>query len=344
MGSSPTVAIGGEKLQKMVEQIQKQEGGFRFGEIWRHDKNALGLIVPIVRENAPERDYVTLHEVKDDVKISDTGRISELEVTSKAKKPVFIRVGSKFEGLGTQSRAANFSVILMPKVTTIPLKGGKQSVPIGPFRTRIPVQCIHASHPIRSGNVFSLCSTTAPRGVEHQYLSRSNQSSTWDAVSSYHNVAAIATVGSAMYSTPSDNLIETQRQVDKFSEDIENIVKEAPHYEDQVGAVFLDVNGVVGLEVFDSPQSWSAFSEDLIKKYGDILAKKQAEPIFELREDIIPKKIDEFLGKLLACKTMDAFSDVSAKTESLEGEGVLGEYTMLNGNVIHLLGVRKESA
>jgi len=330
-------------LQILVGQIQRQEG-FRFGEIWRHDKNSLGLIVPIIRENAPERDYVTLYEVKNDVKISDTGRINELEVTSKVNKPVFIRVGSKFEGLGTQSRAAKFSVIVMPETKTIPIEGGKPHVQISPSKTRIPVHCIHASHPIRSGCVFSLCSTTAPRGVERKFLSRADQSSTWTAVSSYYNMVATTTGGSAIYSTASDNLIETQRQVDKFSKDIEAIVKDAPHYEDQVGAVFLDVNGVVGLEVFDSPQSWTAFSEDLIKKYGDILSKKQTEPIFELREDIIPKKIGEFLNKLLVCKATEVFSEDGAKTVSMEGDGVLGEYTVLNGKVIHLLGVREESA
>jgi hypothetical protein len=47
-----------------------------------------------------------------------------------------------------------------------------------------------------------------------------------------------------------------------------------PRVENQVGVVIFDLNGVVGLELFDHPDSWKAPCEDVIRQYADVIEQK----------------------------------------------------------------------
>jgi len=321
-------------MKKLIEDIIGQKNGFRFSKPWRYTDQSLGIIVPIIREKAPNRNYITLQEATEEaIQITDSGSINKVNVVSKSKAPVFIRMGSMLGskgGASTQPRAVNSSIVIMPQETTVDLPDREHKI-------EVSVMCIHASQPISRGTGLILMGL-APEEVEQPLAMKSSQSHVWGGVREFarvsehrHRLGGVARL--------SDDLISNMRQVERFKKDVEDVLKAVPCLEDQVGMVILDLDGVIGIEVFDSPKSWAAFNEDVTKKYGDVLAEKQDEPLFELREDRIQSKIVDFMRKLTACEGVEVFSVKTAKTLSLKGD-VIGEYTTIGKRTVHLLGMR----
>src|SRR2546425_432011 len=56
-------------------------------------------------------------------------------------------------------------------------------------------------------------------------------------------------------------------------------VREIPRYESQCGILVYDEEGVAGVEVFDSPDSWTVLSRSVLERYGEVLARKARSPI-----------------------------------------------------------------
>jgi len=82
--------------------------GYKLSDPWKYSEETLGVVVPILRQRAPEREYVTMYEVLKDLGMKDTGRIDQVELQNRTGKAVFVRAGTIFAG-ATQSRAAQHS-------------------------------------------------------------------------------------------------------------------------------------------------------------------------------------------------------------------------------------------
>src|SRR5207249_3902820 len=96
----------------------------------------------------------------------------------------------------------------------------------------------------------------------------------------------------------SDNLVRELGLGDTFAKIIEEITKEVPTHEGQVGIVVLDENGVYGLEMFDSPESWKALSNGMMNKFGEIIVRKVDEKIIDVR--VNAEKVKEGIIKFLS--------------------------------------------
>lgn len=344
-----------EKNSMLIEQFLgnlNNEIGYKFGTPWRYSDKSLGVIVPILKiGDIGEREYVTLEEAKDKgVTFKDSGHIDKVIIESLLSVPIFIRSGTVLRSQGTQSRAVESSVIIIPEKEKVGQKekpGKKEKV-----EQEIPVRCIYASKGIRTGGIFAY-GGDAPSEVRSTLLSKSGQSSTWEAVGRATNRLMALRFGSSArgsthhfsshttYAASHDNLAGVMEEVDKFTTDIDEILKKVPLFEDQVGAVFLDMKDVVGIELFDHPKSWEAIHKEVEKRLGESITKEEEKTFFKPDYEQVKPLALSFLKKLIDSEKIETSkgNDVYSVT-LLKGDGVIGEATSINGKVIHLVGMK----
>jgi len=323
-----------------------KEIGYKFGTPWRYSDKALGVVVPILRQGGvdEERIYVTLEEAKDQgITFKDTGRIDRVILETPLRKPIFVRSGTALKSGGTQPRAVETSVVIVPQEE-------KDKIPTAPIITKqeISVRCIYSSKPISSSSKFEY-GGFVPLEVGNVLISRSGQAATWNAVNdsthrlmSHHSYASSSErTGRGMMSgrIATDDLVGVMEDVDKFTGDIDKILAKVPLFEDQVGAVFLDMKDVVGLEMFDHPKSWEAIHKEVEKRLGESLAKEEEKTFFKPDYDSIKPLILEFLKKLLESEKTE-MSHGMTSTVTLKGDGVLGEAVTIDKKIIHLVGMK----
>ena len=305
---------------------------FKWGKPKRLSDRSMGVVVPILREGESERNYAVLEEVKDKVEITDSGRIGEVSVRSRADRPVFMRGGTLLKGQGTQSRVVTCGTVVMPEREEV-IKRGKVAVPV-------PVACVHSSHPISTGTGFDVVGKShAPRAfLMYMRGPYTNQSMMWSAIGDYSRTAAESGVREV-----SNNLIHTMERVDEFKRDIEGIIKKVPREENQVGMLVFDEKGVVGIELFDHPDSWKALVEAIAKSYADVLAREDKEQVFEVRMERVIEAAMHFWERLKRCKDGEVlFECEGARTVYFSGDGIAGEYTMIGATMIHGVATRVE--
>lgn len=313
---------------ELLNSIKEETDGFRLGEIWKLSDKALGALVPILRHKNFKRSYVMLEELsKDKYDVVDSGSINKIKIKGAFDKAVFIRTGNMFEGQGTQSRAVEVSVIILPT------KQKKEII--------IPARCVHASHPI-TGNAKFERFGYAPREVTRSLFTQGGQGAVWASVRG-SSARLFSLAGDKVQRfRMNDSMVENIKQVKDSKSKISNIVKKVPCLENQVGVIILDEKGVSNIEVFDHSDSWKAFHESIIQDYSDILSREQEEPLFEIKKEAVPKKISEFMEKIKNTEEDVVFQDGGAITLVLKNENIVGEYTILDDELIHLLASRKE--
>jgi len=342
----------------LVEELIEGEN-YVFGEPWELTSESLSAVVPIIRRAVgEERDYVVLQELTGEkTLLIDSGRIDKIKAVSQGvEKPVFVRAGSIFKGLGTQSRANQYSVFLVP---------GKENL--------LDVFCVHASHGISARSGFAL-SSVVPRKVEDALMSpHKSQARVWRAAAvrgarapvsrclscgssrlmmTYEAETVCLACGYTVAPIPSraqvlsnwrarlmgDNTVANVEEMSKFNKRVEDVLSKIPaDIDGQVGIVVLDTYGVLGLEMFDHPDSWRAFSESVVRNYADVLTKERAaEGLFELKSERIPFVVRNFLKKAKNLSETMVLRDQIWETKALSGD-LIGECTTLHSNVMHLI-------
>lgn len=298
-------------------------GDIEFGDPWKHTDESPSVAIPILRKTIKKRNYKMFQEIKDELNLKDSGSIDKIEVSSKANEPIFIRGGSMFSGVGTQSRSANFGIVIMPNKEKIPVK----------------VSCIHASHPIRNGATFTMSLGEVPLKTQRHMLYASSsetnaQSGVWHSINNWTATQAGTLKGL------SDDLIRNMEKINKAKKDIEKVITKIPLHERQVGVAILDLQGVFALELFDSPKSWNAIAEETFKKYSEKLAETYERPLFKIDSEQLLPTIMKFLRELADGDRKLLFEDKSTKTYALSTKNVVGEYTKLYNEIIHLIAMR----
>lgn len=304
----------------MKDLIFKIEETYQFKEPWRATDRSLTIIVPIVAKQVGSRNYVVLEKVKNNVKIEDTGRIGEAKITGDVGKPTFIPGGTMLKG-ATQARATLFGIVVTPQKTE-----------------PIPVHCIHASRVIRPGAHFTSAGR-APVKVYSSMLSSLHQWDTWAAVSIYGR-----SLPSTLHITAShDDLVSLVEEIQKFRENLKEILKSIPSYINQTGVVIIDNDGVLGLEMYDHPDSWKALEETIVKSYYEAFAKEDKTGIFETDLEKVIVIIKAFMEEIKNSQEEEVFNKNNSRTIIVKAERYIGEYTKLNGKTIHLLVTRLEN-
>lgn len=310
-------------LEKIMEHLE--DGTLTFGTPWKLTEESLSAAIPIIMKGAPDREYVLIQEVRDKVELTDTGNINRSTATNKSGKTVFVRKGTLLKG-NTQNRGVVIGTVLFPNEVK-----------------DLNIQCVHRTSGIVTGASFAAMPTIAPRGVEQAFINYSGQGETWSAVANDTrrlNAMAVRNVVSA-----NDNLIgvieELSSGIGGFKEEIEKTLEKIPAtLNNQVGMVVIDSKGVYGVELFDHPDSWKAFSDSVARNYVDVLSEK-GKGLFSINLEKTVPVAREFIKALVNSEQTVLDQEKTAKTCSLTGKGLVGEYTSLNETVIHLIGSRK---
>lgn len=349
-------------LQSFMNSIIDNKNGYRLGEPWKFGDEYLAVVVPVLRDNPPDRKYITMYEILKELNIRDTGSINQVELQNKTGKAVFIRAGTIFTGK-TQNRASQHSGIY-----------DKEKEPI-------PVKCVHASHGISKGAqmkygdiaplsvAVSLMSgmqsdvwstvrrytgtygTPAdsygyrPSSTQTHYISRRTGSGrTWSGTggslafsSSNSSISA-----SSLRTAGSDDLLGYMQKGKQSKGIIDEMMQKVPLFPDQAGAVVFSPVGVMAFETFDHPKSWTAIKKEIIEKYGDKITNKQAEHLFELKPDMIQPLLRKFIDAMNKCTEKTLKQDEFSETRAIQGNGIVGDYTIVQGQVIHTLLLRED--
>ncbi len=307
----------------VIETVRLVLEEHEIGEPWKLTKGA-GFVLPILgRPPFIDRNYVLLQEVLDDVTFKDTGGIGGVDVSNRSGSNVFMRKGTMLKGMGTQSRSPVAGVVLEPIEDLI----------------KVPVNCIHASHGIRAGAAFMAMGIT-PHSV---YQSLGRQSETWADISSYSARARAGATRaggmSAHYvaSMSTDALVDVEESVGKFREEVDDLLKQIPgDHVNQVGIAVFDLKGVAGIEIFDHPDSWHAFSKSITRSYSELLTEEVSD-IYEIRMDRAEPALRDFLLKASDAERKMVTENKVSKVWALSAEGVDGELAEVEGREIHLV-------
>lgn len=331
-----------------------EEHEYKFGTPWRYSDKSLGVVVPILKiGNIEERGYITLEEAKDQgITFRDTGHIDRVMIESSLGIPIFVRSGTALKSIGTQPRAVETSTVIIPeKVAEKTFE--KEEIPDIPkiiiTKQEIPVRCIHASKGIRSNETFGYAGYV-PLEVGSTLMARRGQSHIWAAVGeTTHRFMASSSFAQSRSRSgrlgfgpiSSDNLVGVMEEVDKATSNIDDILKNIPLFEDQVGAVFLDIKDVVAFEMFDHPKSWEAIHKEVEKRLAESATKEQ-ESFYKPDYDKVKPLVLTFLKKLIDGEKTETFKGRTISTFLLNGNGVIGEATTIDGKVIHIIGIKED--
>lgn len=326
----------GNEIGQFLWKIGEQTDGFTFGKPWRASNRSLGLVIPVLREGELKRKYKMMEEVKGKIDIEDTGDIDRMLVISNDEMNVFIRSGVILSGSG-QTRATISGMIIMPN-----------------SKQEIKVKCVYASKPTQRGAKMVAEDLAPPIVMQSLHDS---QRDTWNAVSHYasgmkaqvgfmsmtdHSVLGAKQQMGGIRSLDSDDLLGTMREVERSQKTVEGVIKDIPVQKNQVGCIIFDIDSIVGFEVFDGPKSWKAMHKKVISKYNEVLRKEQEKMLFELKPDVIPKKIAEFIEDLTKSDEKTTHSNEVSKTVVIDGERHIGEYTTIGADTIHVIVFKRE--
>ena len=316
-------------FEQFITAVKEEKQGFSFAEPWRYSDEALTAVMPIIRETIVDRNYLTLAEAGDTIKMRDTGTVGAVGIENIGDTNVFIRAGTIFEG-DTQNRAASFSRMIFPG----------QKVPV-------EVVCVHASHGVNSGSVM------AYGGIVPQSLNLSSQHKAWDSVSAYalrtessHQPVdtrpVLASQFHEMIAPPSnlrgerDNLVGSMRL---YNKSVEGILKSIPLLVNQVGMAMIGHDGFHGLEAFNLDLPWSALKEDVVKREGETLSKLDEYLTFNYNPEKAKLEVQNALDHKFKATVL--FESNKTQTLSLTNGNIVGEATVFEDKVIHLDLARK---
>lgn len=152
-------------------------------------------------------------------------------------------------------------------------------------------------------------------------------------------------IGASMHGTvgrgSTDDLLGHMQKMKEGQAMLDDMMQKVPPFDDQVGAIIFNPVGVIAVETFDHPMSWAAIKKEIIEKYGDKIMDKQAEHLFELKPEAILPALKKFIKGLEKSTEKTIRKDGFSETRVVMGEGLVGEWTLVKGQAIHVLLIRE---
>ena len=290
------------------------------GEPWKYSDRSVTIVVPILQAGSSERNYRLLQELKDQVKISDTGAIDNAIVKNQSSSNVFVRSGTILTGK-TQTRSVSTS-------TVVPAKESLS----------VPVRCIYASKGISRNAQMHVIEEIAPKRVMDSIMLKQSQSEVWSSIEDYS--MSVPRGGSE---ARSDDLVGVMRSTEEFGAEVERLLEKIPgDHPEQVGIAVLSLSGVVGVEFFDHPDSWGAFSKSVVRNFSEEIFREAEEDLFEVKLEKAHPLVFAFLMGLLESEKNIAHESPVSTTYTMSKGTTFGEYTEMVGELIHFIGGRRE--
>jgi hypothetical protein len=287
-------------------------------------------VFPLLDERSGAPDYLTVDEAMADRKVRVTevsagGSVPELCFVNDSDRSVLLLDGEELLG-AKQNRIPNLTV-LVPKKTKL----------------NIPVSCVEAGRWARQTEAFAAASHAhyaSGRAAKMTHVSdslhasrgqsrRSNQSAVWQDVAAMACLMDVASPTGAAAEIYETHAPELDSHVDAF----------AP-VENQIGAVFAINGKVVGVELFDSAETFRKLASKLIRSYAvDAIRQKKGEG------DMPSRETAETFLRSLASMQAESFGaiglgeDVRLAAEEMTGAGLI-----VDGRIVHLSAFQKRPA
>lgn len=284
---------GENPLARFAHAVAMEEG-FAFGAP-RPSDDGSAVLLPIRRTAVRSRGYALASEVSDDVAAVDVGRIDRLRIENDFRARVFFPPGTLFEGRETSSRALREGAVLEPGSS---------------FEAN--VNCVQAARPIRKGAALRVTPRLAPNPLTQACLS-ADQGLTW----------AIAAASAAASGSGSPGLPDPAKRVSDMP-----VIGPASGG-DECGAVFLDAEGVLDVEVFDSPESMAVAARVRVPRLR-----------WEGGLALNPAGAARIARAFLVQLAQRAYRRATPHSWSSVDRSVT--YTVLDGEVIHLLAFGRD--
>ena len=285
---------------------------------------ALGAF-PVLLSPAPEADQTPLYLVLDEAlatgrfrvtEISDAGSVPQLRALNDLDRAVFLLDGEELVG-AKQNRVLNLSLLVAA--------GSK---------TDIPVSCVEAGRWHRMSDDFAAAPRTQfAEGRARKMASvsmslrasgeaRSDQGEVWDTISAKSMRMRISSETSAM-----SEMFEQSRPA--LGDYLSGMGEALP---DQIGAVYTIGGRIAGLDLFDSPATWSRLAPKLHSSYALDAMEGEGKQAALPGEDAVRA----FLADVAAAGAERFPTTGLGQTLRLEASGLTGAALEVDGRCIHL--------
>jgi len=272
-------------------------------------------VVPLLTEGDGDRGYITLDEAveKKLAVIPESGEISKIIVRIEGKKPVLVVEGDIVVG-GWQNRVVNISLLLEP--------GKKHFIPVscveeGRWWARDSLTSLMENEALFVPSNSSAFAELRRKKVRH-FLEKESpfvlQEMVWEEVDSM--------LWSAGILPPTKDLFQFYEE--KRAQ-IEEILAEFEPVEGQVGAIIGLGNRIVGIEVFDHPDTWKVRWRKTLTAYAsDVVGMLGREK--DAKGRLSQERAEEFLREVTS-----AFESEGKEVPAPVGLGK--HYLLTTGNV-----------
>ena len=297
--------------------IEEMMGGLEIGQ--PHVFNNISMF-PLLRAKANESEYIMLDEALNAgtveiTEISEDGSVPNLMFLNKGDIPVLLLDGEELVG-AKQNRVLNLSILAPANATT-----------------SIPVSCVEAGRwAYNSPNFKSASRTMFSRGraSKSEHVSkfmrvdgnrRSDQGAIWDDIAAKSERMSVDSETGAM-----SDIFEN------FEEKLDEYVNGFDACENQIGAIFSIDGSIMGVDLFDKPDTLEKTLKKLVRSYA-LDAMETADP---KDEQASHDKAERFLENIKKCR-FDSFPAVGLGQDlRIDSRSISGGALVDDGRMIHL--------
>ncbi|MHA1299580.1 MAG: ARPP-1 family domain-containing protein [Candidatus Helarchaeota archaeon] len=298
--------------QEVMDDFTKNFPTLNYGE---PQEVGGAIIIPILEDTNIERDYISFEEAlkANLLKFVDTGNINEVIVENLGDKDILIFAGQIVSSQGSQDRVFAETVFLTAYQ-----------------KVKITCNCCEASKPIYRGTKF-IGSSYSPRRIKYCSIMTDighyeRQSKIWNKVNSHR----IKLKKSGAYMAEDTDKLEAI--IEETKRNTKGLLKNAKLLNDQRGVIILNNEAkVVGLEIFDSPETYKSIHEKIIESYLEDIITEKKKKLPKNPKDILQNELRELFAKQISVEE-NSYRTLIRNTSA-----------KLNGEVIFRKGKKKKS-
>ena len=302
----------------LIEQTINQ---LYYGECIRHRNLCM---FPLISEEEYLPFYLTLEQALESgqasvIEVSEQGCVPDLLFKNECDKPVLLLDGEELVG-AKQNRMLNLS-LLVPAQTTM----------------TIPVTCVEAGRWHRTTETFSTSDHVQYSRVRASKLHQVTESMRYQGARSSEQSRVWQDISQRLDDLDVDSSTSCASDMfEKHAGSVEEYVSALEPVAGQRGAAFSINDKVVGLELFDSPDTYYAMSPKIIRSYAlDSLASKpssiqvMAVMVRNMLRDVASSHVEQF-------KAIGMGNDLRLTTSEHHGAALEAE-----GRIVHLCAFSK---
>ncbi len=307
-------------MEKILKNYTSQ---VRFGKKQAYRNMA---VFPVIMENAPEPDYLTLGEALEDraieiTEVNEGGSVPELKVNNKSSRNVLILDGEEMVG-AKQNRVINVTILIGPKRTVV-----------------IPVSCVEQGRWSYRGAAF--------RSEERMMASKMRSRKYHDIRESLRRGRGYQAdqsevwrgVDGMMYSLDCESPTAAMSDIyEQKRGDLEDYLNHFKVVKDQVGVVVMIDGKVMGGDSFGSPEILEKVFTKLVTSY----ALDALETASRRNRGNSPQAVRQFCKEVQKAR-VETRPSVDLGTDiRLENERVIGSALGYEDQILHLSVFAKE--